>query len=326
MGRLPKTSGMVVVGLAVWMGAAAMASPPATSVVSTTEAQREQIRQRMQIERELKKIRFDHFGSKGDAALRAKGIEQVKAYTTPLAFQPMIEILLGEKSDVRDTVLDHLAAQGDAGQGALAWAAIDTKNQAVRDAAVARIAKDDFGPTSGSVERVVDAALASGRERLINAGAATAAALNLYNVIPKLIMLQQGPSSPDTGRKGDIAWIAIGRQQAFVSDLTPVVSESAVAFDPTVSVLSTGALLRIHDASVTSYRTEVNIALVGMATQLTDAQPKGFGFDTRQWEEWRVAKYVPAMLKRRADAAQQSNPPGGQAPTAGAEAPTAGGG
>jgi hypothetical protein len=60
---------MVLVGLAVWMGGAAMASPPATTpagatVVTTTEAQREQIRQRMQIERELKKIRFEHFGSK----------------------------------------------------------------------------------------------------------------------------------------------------------------------------------------------------------------------------------------------------------------------
>lgn len=275
---------------------AAQAQPSSNPAVSTTEAQREEIRERLRIERELKKIRFEHFGDKGDQELRKAGIEQIREYRDPIALQPLVDVLLNEKDDVRDALLDHLAELGEPGQAALAYAGVVAKSEGTRAAAAQRITRDEAGSVSPLVHRVIDAALDSQRETVIAGGAMTAAALNVFDVIPKLIMLQQ--ATPPPRPKGDLAWIAIGRQQAFVSDLTPVVSESAVAFDPTVSTLNTGALLVIHDAVVTSYRTQVNVALTGLATTLTGPVPSRFGFDLAAWQEWEATEYRRAMAER----------------------------
>lgn len=48
-----------------------------------------------------------------------------------------------------------------------------------------------------------------------------------------------------TFTNGQTANIFVARQQSYVSDLAPVVSESAVGFDPTIAVLSTGVRLLI---------------------------------------------------------------------------------
>ena len=45
---------------------------------------------------------------------------------------------------------------------------------------------------------------------------------------------------------GQISNIYIARQQSFVSDLTPIVGQSAVGFDPTPGVLTTGVVLQVE--------------------------------------------------------------------------------
>lgn len=288
----------LMAGCVVACAAGASRGQPAVNpAVTTSEAQREEIRERQRIERELKRIRFEHFGDKGDQELRKAGIERIGEFRDPIALQPLVDVLLNEKDDVRDALLDHLGELGEPGQAALAYAGVVAKSEATRIAAAQRITRDESGAVSPLVRRVINVALDSQRERVIAGGALTASALNLFDVIPKLIMLQQ--ATPPARPKGDLAWIAIGRQQAFVSDLTPVVSENAVAFDPTVSTLNTGALLVIHDAVVTSYRTEVNFALTGLATTLTGPVPSRFGFDLDAWREWEATEYRRAMAERK---------------------------
>lgn len=49
-----------------------------------------------------------------------------------------------------------------------------------------------------------------------------------------------------TFMNGQRAFIAVATQQTFVSDLTPVVSDSSVAFDPVISTISSGVVLDVE--------------------------------------------------------------------------------
>src|SRR5690606_15471171 len=84
----------------------------------------------------------------------------------------------------------------------------------------------------------------------------------------------------ESDRTGDVAFIAIGRQVAFVSDLTPVVSDSAVAFDPTIGVINEGTLVRVHDASVTIYREHIHASLVRLTSRASGRSTSQLGYDT----------------------------------------------
>jgi type II secretory pathway component GspD/PulD (secretin) len=74
-----------------------------------------------------------------------------------------------------------------------------------------------------------------------------------------------------TFTNGQTSFINVSTQQAFVSDLTPVVSESAVGFDPTVSSLTTGVQLLIRGVVSADRR------YVQMSLQFSIAELQGFG-------------------------------------------------
>ncbi len=59
---------------------------------------------------------------------------------------------------------------------------------------------------------------------------------------------------------GQRAYVAVQVQRAYISDLDPVVSENAVAFDPTVSVVSTGTVLDV-EGTVSADRRYVTLTL-----------------------------------------------------------------
>ncbi len=59
---------------------------------------------------------------------------------------------------------------------------------------------------------------------------------------------------------GQRAYVAVQVQRAYISELDPVVSENAVAFDPTVSVVSTGTVLDV-EGTVSADRRYVTLTL-----------------------------------------------------------------
>lgn len=260
---------------------------------------REQNKRRAALEKEFKKLRFTHFGDKGNPAVRKAGIDQLRTYTDALGFQAMVEVFGREKDDVRTALLDHFVSlQTSAAQGAIAWAAVTGVDPSFRAMAVARLAaaSDSIQGAPDSVRAVVQAGLTSGNEQTMRNAADVAGVLGIFEVIPILIQAQQGTSGGGGGEpQGDQAYIFVGRQQSFVSDLTPVVSESAVAFDPTVSVLSTGSLLRVSGAVVTTERIEIHSALVGLSSRLGGADTSGLGYNIDAWKQWQQDVFVPKM-------------------------------
>lgn len=85
--------------------------------------------------------------------------------------------------------------------------------------------------------------------------------------------------------QGDLAFILIGQQTAFISDLEPVVSESAVAFDPQVSVVTEGVL----SARERCGRDDVlhrGPQFVGFVVTIYRRPTIGMGWDQDKWWKW----------------------------------------
>jgi type II secretory pathway component GspD/PulD (secretin) len=59
---------------------------------------------------------------------------------------------------------------------------------------------------------------------------------------------------------GQRAWVLIARQRAYISDLTPVVGNGVVSFDPTIDVVNSGVLLDVQ-ATVSADRKYVTLTL-----------------------------------------------------------------
>jgi len=64
--------------------------------------------------------------------------------------------------------------------------------------------------------------------------------------LPAVIGHRQVAGQATGGGGSGRAWIFVGRQIAFVSDLDPIVAEGVVAFDPEISVVSDGVLLDVE--------------------------------------------------------------------------------
>ncbi len=245
-------------------------------------------RQSRKLATQIRRIRHEYLGDTRADDLRARGIDELRRLTDPAAFIPLIEELASQKDDVLLAVLDHLAAQGDDGQAALAWAAIFHENEAVRHEAQRRM----VSPASAPALRVLDTGLRSNRHDIANHAGTLAGSLRALEAIPLLIFAQV--TADPFERKGDLAWIAVATQRAFVAGLEPVVGSGAGAFRPIPGIVQEGAILRIVDAVVIFYRTEVHRSLVLMTTDEWGQSTAHLGYDPREWWVWYNEHYVPA--------------------------------
>lgn len=253
--------------------------------------------QRLGIERELRQLRFKHFRSTRNTEIRQVGIAKLREFTDPGAFPLLLEIFAGEERDVRAAVLDHLMDQATPeGDASLAWGAVFDRDEWFRGEAKRRLLtrvgfeKDVPGP----VQSVIAEGLSRERNSEVASAADLASGLNLIDAIPMLISAQvvQSPrgraGETDDGRgRGALAYILVGQQTAFVSGLQPVVSNSAVAFNPTVGVVTDGVVLSVSDAVVTTYRTYVHASLVKLTSKAWGGRStEHLGYEPMQWQRW----------------------------------------
>lgn len=276
------------------------ASPEPDPVV---EAFKEMQRRAKPLERELRIIRAKYIRGIRNVEIRQAGIHKLREFTDPASFPLMLDIFRNDE-DVRLALMRHLSdMKTEEADATLAWTAVYDESKAVRqvasDTLTERFAKEEV---SMGVQTVVAQGLRSSKDSVLSASASLAQVLKLYEAIPMMINAQigGGGTSARVGGGGDgaLAYILVGKQQTFVSDLTPVVGDSAVAFDPTLSVLTEGVILRVIDAVVLTYRVEVHRALVGLSSAGWGQPTDDLGWDQRKWHEWAKAE-LPAIIARR---------------------------
>ena len=311
----------------------AMAADPNSPAMRALAAQN---KERKALEKQVRQIRHRYLKSGKDEVVQ-EGFAMLRDLVAPqgeyrvAAFPMLLEVFDRDSMDLRVQVLDLIRdSKTDEGDTTLAWAAVMSKDKAMRDVArsklLARVSEREAahgdtmergageaiaedGDATGStvtlermrrdypvgVARVVNEGLRTRREHTMAAAADLASVLGMFEAIPGLIAGQLsgagfGQGGAGTERTGDLAWIMIGHQQTYVADLTPVVADNAVGFDPTVGVVTEGVILRIKDAAIYAYSFDVHNSLVAMADRATgvsgDRSTASMGFDTEKWMAW----------------------------------------
>lgn len=292
-----------------------VADPDDPAVRAYAERQKERLR----LERELYRLRARHFGAIRRTDIRQAGIVALRQFTDPIVYPSLLRIFAREREDVRRAVLDHLADQSNAQADAmLAWAAVSDREEWFRAQAAERLARraQATGTVSAGVIRTIRDGLLNGTEDQIAAAARLAQTLGLVEAIPWLIQAQVGGGqAAGVGGDGERsrAYIVIGRQEAFVADLQPVVGDNAVAFDPTLGVVTEGTVLRVIDAVVVTYRTIVHEALVDISTRAWGRSTRHLGWDQDAWWRWYRGEFLPALAARPWPPGPEAlnSPPGG---------------
>lgn len=293
-------------------------------------------KRRVELEREMYKLRATYFRNIRNTEVRQAGLSKLSAYSDPAIFPSLLKIFGKEKDDVRHAILDNLAGlKSEHADATIAWAAIFGADAPFRTAATERLMRRvqaSPGEPSIYVQSVIARGLRSETNAEINAAARLAEALRLYEAIPMLINAQISGRSSRVGGGGgadtSLAYILVGQQQAFVSDLTPVVGDSAVAFDPTVGVVTEGVVLRVMDAVVVTYRVEVNTALRGLASAGWGRPVDQLGWNIPAWHEWHAQEFKPhlAKLREQEKAQAQKGAPDASSPVTAPPGPPPGGG
>jgi len=274
-----------------------------------------QQKSRLDTEKALRKLRATYFRVGKRAPIRQEGILRLRDYTDAALFPTLIEIFGGEDADVRTALLDHFQDQASVeGDASLAWVAVFSEEKETRLGAEARLRTRmaASSETPETVKLVVYEALRSGKTETMTAAARVANGLNITEAIPWMIMAQIGAqrnapaaagASTNGSRQGALAWILVGTQTAFVSDLTPVVGENAVAFDPQLSVVTEGVILRVLDATVFTYRVDLHWELVDLSSRAWGAPTRDLGWDNGRWLRWYHNDLVPCLAAEEAAAA-----------------------
>ncbi len=262
-----------------------------------------------QFTRQIRAIRHEYLGKIKVPPVRAQGLAQLREFTDPTAFMPLIRELTGEADDVRLGLLDHFATLGDDGQAALGWLAIYDHDPAIRHEALTRM----VSPAGPPVLNVLDQALRQHRHEIANNAGFVAGALNALETIPLLIFAQATADPVDS--QGDLAWIAIETQLAFVQRIEAVVGDGAGGFRPILGIVTEGVILRVVDAVAINYRTEIHRSLVAMTTNDWGHSTEHLGYDMGRWRTWYNEDYLPLKREqaRLARLAAQAEAADGQA-------------
>lgn len=261
----------------------------------------EQQRKAKAAEKELRKIRYQHFVAKQDVENRRLGMEKIRAFTDPAVFPTLLAVFADDAPEVRRGILDHLAAQkSDEADAALAWETVFAKKSDARSDAqerlLARMKGLDAIPRG--VQSVIAEGLGTSNHTVLGAAGGLAQSLKIWEAIPMMINGQIQGVRDDADPNSVLAYILIGQQRSYVADLNPIVGDNAVAFDPVPGVITEGTVLKVQNAVVTEYITELHRALVGLTTQGWGGRStEHLGYDRAAWTKWYNEEFLPYRAK-----------------------------
>ncbi len=255
--------------------------------------------------KQMRRIRLRHFGEINKTEIRQAGIARLREFTDPAAFGAMVEIFADDRLDVRTAILDHLADQKTSeADGVLAFCAVFDKSPELRAAASKRVAQraGKGYDVPVHIQNVVHAGLSSRKPHEAAAAGELARNLNLFQAIPMMAAAQAGPSGQYYGGQPDdpnlsLAYILVGTQRSYVADLTPVVGERAVGFDPQIGVVTEGVVLRVINAFVFQYNVDLHNTLVGMTSDAWGQPTAHLGWDRQAWDNWYAQDFQPHQQK-----------------------------
>jgi hypothetical protein len=288
-----------------------------------------QQRERLKLERELKRLRYEHFQRTRRDELRDQGLAKIWEYGKDRTLFPtLIQIFQHEGQDVARSLIDLFERDAsDEGDAAITWMAVYNREEKIREHAAKRLterlkaqtAPGELPEPSYRVRAVIAGALGKSEYQYATRGAEVVQAAGLSGLIPWLVSAQVasgGGSGGERGGRGDLAWIFIGQTVWYVADVTPVVGEQSIAFDPQIAPVNTGALLRVHDAVVIEYRTIINTILIGMASEVAGRDMASLGFDQRRWREWLADEYPGQLTAYREKVRAEASASAAAAPPA----------
>ena len=200
--------------------------------------------------------------------------------------------LIASDSEVRGALIQALANDAKTGHVALVQFAVE-ESDPVRASALAAMPDQ----LSENAEASLAAYLAGDRELFVNRAASIASAHAGAALIPPLIAAQ---STPPRQKRGDEAWIAIGKSISYVADVVPVVGDASGAFQPVPGTVFEGSVLRIMESVVTIYRTEVYFSLRRVVERATGQPAPPFGWDAFAWSQWYENEF-PALAAKHAE-------------------------
>ncbi len=256
---------------------------------------------------EMLRFRRDYFSQDRTTETRQVGMSLLRERYNQAGLYPLLLEVFEHDDDVRLGLLDMFVETATPEADAtLAWEAVFDRDAGMRAAARVRLLDriETVGGVSDQIKLVIGAGLQKEVDSEVIAAAGLAEVLRLYEMVPLLIAAQVGGGGGGGGggaggeRAGNLGYIVIAQQQSFVSDLQPVVANSAVGFDPTLSVVTEGVVLEVSDAVVITYRTEVFYSLTRMTTDALGRPTGGWGMDPGKWWDWYAKEWKPWMAAR----------------------------
>lgn len=276
---------------------------PAASDASANPPQSERLRDavaRRAAITAMKRLHAEGFGRSATAEARARALDTIESISGVAELEAGRAILggageridlLATDSQVRAAFFRALAADASVGVPMLLDFAV-AGDDPVRPQAIDALPRE----MPGAGEARIAEYLRGDRELFVNRAAMIAGSFGTAALIPSLVSAQFAPETP---RRGDEAWIAIGKQTTYVRDLIPTVGDGSAAFQPVPGTVFEGSLLRIMESSVTIYRTEVHDALSSLVERVTGEPAPPFGYDIARWQAWE-SRELPRLLESRA--------------------------
>ena len=253
------------------------------------------------VQQDLRRVYYRFFKSTRNKEMHEQGWRELERFMNdPRVFELMIELFEDKPLEMRQDLLElFVEAANDDADVILAWVAVFDEDEEMRDWSAGRLTERvGESEPSNRIQRVLESGFLSGDDNAAIASASLVRKFNLLKAIPYLIQAQAQPQRTEV-RRGAIAQIVVGTQQAFVANLTPVVANNAVGYQPTIGVVSDGVVLRVMDAVVWSYRTEVHRDLVGMTSDAWGRSTASMGYDHGKWFKWYEDEFKPTLASKK---------------------------
>ncbi|HED53008.1 MAG TPA: hypothetical protein ENJ00_02250 [Phycisphaerales bacterium] len=260
------------------------------------------LRPQREVEQDMRRVYAKFFKRTKNPQMHEQGWREMERFLgDPRVYQLMLDLFKDKPIEMRRQVLEFFVnAASDDADVVIAWVAVFDDDPEMRTWAAGRlIERVGEEEPSQRVQRVIEAGLSDGHDDPAVASAQLASRFGLLKAIPYLIQAQAQPRGRGNVREGAIAQIVVGTQQAFVANLTPVVANNAVGFQPTIGVVTNGVVLRVMDATVWAYRTEVHRSLVSMTSDAWGRSTASMGYDQQQWYQWYENEFVPFLAAQK---------------------------